>query len=121
MVIIVLDLEEDHFFQVRATNCAGESDNTSLLIGELMKIVRMILLHSFYSFLCSPSFEFPTCWTSLPAGLLLLSVRRDVLLFQCGLGYTPREVVTAACEQGGVWSPNPINYTCDLSVPTIGM
>ncbi len=30
MVVIVLDLEEDQFIQVRATNCAGESDNTSL-------------------------------------------------------------------------------------------
>ncbi len=39
MVVIVLDHEEDQFIQVRATNCAGESDNTSLLIGELMKIV----------------------------------------------------------------------------------
>ena len=39
MVTIALDLEEDQSIQVRATNCAGESDNTSLLIGELMKIV----------------------------------------------------------------------------------
>ncbi len=30
---IVLDLEEDHFIQVRAINCAGESDNTSMLVG----------------------------------------------------------------------------------------
>ncbi len=33
MATIVLDLEEDHFIQVRAINCAGESDNASLLIG----------------------------------------------------------------------------------------
>ncbi len=39
MAIIVLDLEEDHFIQVRAINCAGESDNASLLIGKLMKMV----------------------------------------------------------------------------------
>ncbi len=31
MVTIVLDLEEDHFIQVRATNCAGESDNASTI------------------------------------------------------------------------------------------
>ncbi len=36
---IVLDLEEDQFIQVRATNCAGESDNASLLVGKLMKMV----------------------------------------------------------------------------------
>ena len=29
---IVLNLEEDYFIQVRAINCAGESDNASLLI-----------------------------------------------------------------------------------------
>ena len=39
MATIVLDLEEDHFIQVRATNCAGESDNASLLVGKLMKMV----------------------------------------------------------------------------------
>ncbi len=39
MATIVLDLEEDHFIQVRATNCAGESDNASLLKGKLMKMV----------------------------------------------------------------------------------
>ncbi len=39
MATIVLDLEEDHLIQVRAINCAGESDNASLLIGKLMKIV----------------------------------------------------------------------------------
>ncbi len=39
MVTIVLDLEGDHFIQVRAINCAGESDNASLLIGELMKLM----------------------------------------------------------------------------------
>ncbi len=33
MATIVLDLEEDHFIQVRAINCAGESDNASLLKG----------------------------------------------------------------------------------------
>ncbi len=33
IVIIVLDLEEYYFIQVRAINCAGESDNASLLIG----------------------------------------------------------------------------------------
>ncbi len=38
MVTIVLDLEEDQFIQVRTINCAGESDNTSLLIGKLMKM-----------------------------------------------------------------------------------
>ncbi len=38
MATIVLDLEEDHFIQVRATNCAGERDNASLLKGKLMKI-----------------------------------------------------------------------------------
>ena len=42
MTTIVLDLEEDQFIQVRATNCAGESDNTSLLIGELMKMLMKI-------------------------------------------------------------------------------
>ena len=31
MATIVLDFEEDHFIQVRAINCAGESDNASLL------------------------------------------------------------------------------------------
>ncbi len=36
---IVHDLEEDHFIQVRAINCAGESDNASLLIGKLMNMV----------------------------------------------------------------------------------
>ncbi len=75
----------------------------------------MILLYSYSTVSCDP----PPL-NSLPAGLLLLSVRRDVLLFQCGLRYTPHEVVTASCEQGGVWSPNPITYTCDLSVPSIG-
>ncbi len=39
MAIIVLELEEDHFIQMRATNSAGESDNASMLIGELMKMV----------------------------------------------------------------------------------
>ncbi len=33
MATIVFDLEEDHFIQVRATNCAGESGNASLLVG----------------------------------------------------------------------------------------
>ena len=33
MATIVLDLEEDHFIQMRAINCAGESDNTSVLVG----------------------------------------------------------------------------------------
>ena len=32
MVTIVLDLEEDYLIQVRAINCAGESDNASLSI-----------------------------------------------------------------------------------------
>ncbi len=36
---IVFYLYGDHFIQVRAINCAGESDNASLLIGELMKMV----------------------------------------------------------------------------------
>ncbi len=44
MATIILDLEEDHFVQVRAINCAGESDNASLLIGKLMKMVRMSIL-----------------------------------------------------------------------------
>ncbi len=39
MATIVLDLEEDHFIQVGAINCAGESDNASLLVGKLMKMV----------------------------------------------------------------------------------
>ncbi len=39
MATVVLDLEEDHFVQVRATNCAGESDNASLLIGKWIKMV----------------------------------------------------------------------------------
>ncbi len=30
MATIVLDFEEDHFIQVRAINCAGESDNESI-------------------------------------------------------------------------------------------
>ncbi len=34
MATIVIDLEEEHFVQVRATNCAGESDNASLLVGK---------------------------------------------------------------------------------------
>ncbi len=33
MVTIVFYLYGDHFIQVRATNCAGESDNASLFIG----------------------------------------------------------------------------------------
>ena len=33
MATIVLNLGEDHFIQVRATNCAGESDNASVLVG----------------------------------------------------------------------------------------
>ncbi len=33
MATTVLDIEEDHFIQLRAINCAGESDNASLLIG----------------------------------------------------------------------------------------
>ena len=39
MATIVLDLEEDYFIQVRAINCAGESDNASLLIGKSMRIM----------------------------------------------------------------------------------
>ncbi len=31
MATIVLDPEEDHFIQVRAINCAGESDNASII------------------------------------------------------------------------------------------
>ncbi len=31
IAIIILDLEEDYFIQVRATNCAGESDNASTI------------------------------------------------------------------------------------------
>ena len=42
MTTIVLDFEEDHFVQVRATNCAGESDNASLLIGKSLKLVCII-------------------------------------------------------------------------------
>ncbi len=30
---IVLDIEEDRFIQLRAINCAGESDNASVLVG----------------------------------------------------------------------------------------
>ncbi len=33
MATIVLDLEEDLFIQMRTINCAGESDNASILIG----------------------------------------------------------------------------------------
>ncbi len=34
MATIVIDLEEEHFIQVRATNCARENDNASLLVGK---------------------------------------------------------------------------------------
>ncbi len=33
MATIVFDLEDDHSIQVRTINCAGESDNASVLIG----------------------------------------------------------------------------------------
>ncbi len=33
MATIVLNLGEDHFIQVRAINCAGESDNASAIIS----------------------------------------------------------------------------------------
>ena len=39
MVTIVLDLEKDYFIQVRAINCAGESDNASLSIFTGIAIV----------------------------------------------------------------------------------
>ncbi len=42
MATIVLDLEEDRFIQVRATNCAGESDNASLLIGTYIILLYVL-------------------------------------------------------------------------------
>ncbi len=50
MATIVLDLEEDHFIQVRAINCAGESDNTSAIFtGIYLLSIKLMLKINNYS------------------------------------------------------------------------
>ncbi len=56
MATIVLDLEEDHFIQVRAINCAGESENASAIFtGIYLLSIKLKLKYAYYSIATFPT------------------------------------------------------------------
>ena len=60
----------------------------------------------------------PCANSSLPVGLIIVSVERDFLAFQCEEGLVPQETVMATCQPDGTWNPNPLNYSCDSHTTT---
>ena len=36
----------------------------------------------------------------------------SVVMFQCDPGFVPEGVITAVCDSGGQWTPNPGGVTC---------
>ena len=60
----------------------------------------------------------PPLNSSLPVGLHIVSVERDLLVFQCEEGLVPQETVMATCQPDGTWNPNPLNYSCDSHIIT---